>query len=504
MFIRGIDFSRHSVVVGSQAEQPTPTTTNPNTLQNNQVVEARVIAAAGGEATLDIAGERVVAEAHTALNVGDKLFVRVEMLKDGMIRLAIQASAPQDGHTPKLPEAAIDTFLREAGLPVDDRSRLVARILIARDGSLDRASALRLLAALRPFEQAGPRETAAAALLQRAGVALTPPTIALLAAREMPEAPPRLGAILRDLLPAVAARAAAPRAPEAEAARALLVLLRGSAPSAPVSEFRKNFEAWIKALVPQVYPFRAGDGGKAEPARPEVRPAAAGAAATASDAVAEPSVSEVERPPAAPVRVPASQSGAPVPTHTETRAGGPAPRVPDLASLLEGLARALGPEHKGLKQRLNEAVAEVRYIQLMHTAAPTPSQPEQPLALPLWLPQLGGQQGESELQVHARAQENARPEPSDVSRLVFVLDTEHLGTVQADLALSDGVLNLSLGLADQADRLFVEQQLEEFKAAIARLGLSPGRVGTRLARSLPPGSPRVAGLGDVLQFDRKV
>ncbi|HEY9722518.1 MAG TPA: hypothetical protein V6D47_10905, partial [Oscillatoriaceae cyanobacterium] len=70
MLIRGIDFARHNIVVGSDAESTTPTNTPNAATQPRGDVVARVVAASGAEAVLELGGQRVVVETHVALNAG--------------------------------------------------------------------------------------------------------------------------------------------------------------------------------------------------------------------------------------------------------------------------------------------------------------------------------------------------------------------------------------------------------------------------------------------------
>jgi hypothetical protein len=180
----------------------------------------------------------------------------------------------------------------------------------------------------------------------------------------------------------------------------------------------------------------------------------------------------------------------------------PAPgRGPELASLLEQAARALGASHPELKHTLSEAVAEVRYLQLA-SAGPAPGAVASSHAVPLLVPRGEAFAEEAALQVHRHL---ASPEvPEGVTRLDLVLPTEHLATVQASLVEAGGRLTLTLGLADAELRAFVEERLEGLREALAARGHEAAHLTTRLASApAPSGPPALEGV-EVLRFDRRV
>src|SRR5690349_15405866 len=110
MFIWGIDFARHNVIVGNEAEHPVPQQQLRTPQQGGELV-ARVLSAWGSEATLDINGQRVVVQTHVALNIGDKLFVKVTEGANNALRLSILASEPENGN-PLVADSELDTLLR--------------------------------------------------------------------------------------------------------------------------------------------------------------------------------------------------------------------------------------------------------------------------------------------------------------------------------------------------------------------------------------------------------
>lgn len=498
MYIRGVDFSRANVIVGTDAEAPVPTSGGNPQLQARNVVEARVITAAGGEATLDIGGQRVVVETHVALNAGDKLFVKVQEQAGGKLRLSVLQSAPESGLGPALADDAVDELLRDLGVPQDPRTRQLARALLARDGALDKPQLQALVRDMRPFQQVGAREAAAAALLQKAGAPITPGTVAIAATRANPEAPPDVGAKLAALRPALEALARQGGRAGAGAA-ALATELSGLLGGLPLGDradaprVAAALRAWIDKLTPAPAKVKA--------AQEAARSQAAGETSAAPDAPSEAAERAMER-----------VMGVRPSPHFPTRVGithgaSSGPAAPELASQLERLAKALGGEHAGLKQQIGEAVAELRYLQLSNTPAPLAAGAS-PLAteflIPLLTPQLGGANPETPVHVRQKPRQPGEPVDPDNVQLDLLLETEHLATVQAALTVKEGVVSLALGVADPEDRAFIEAHLDDLKDAIAGLGYETGRFGARQARALPPRVRQAEGLEEVVRFDRRV
>ena len=174
----------------------------------------------------------------------------------------------------------------------------------------------------------------------------------------------------------------------------------------------------------------------------------------------------------------------------------------DLATALENAARALGASAPELRQKLSEAVAEVRYVQLMNGGS-GPGQ-EAAWLVPLVLPGRAGDLEGGRLRVWGEAHGSQAARPDEGTRVALSVPTDHLDTVQAELVLRDGTLDLSLGLHNADDRAFVDGHLDALREALAAMGFTPGRFGTRLATAPLPGLPLSEGLDEVVHFDRKV
>lgn len=552
MIIRGIDFARHTVVVGNDAETPQPNNVagQANLPARGDVV-ARVVALAGGEATLDIAGQRVVVQTHVSLNLGDKLFVRVQQPQNGTLRLSILASEPdEEAGPPLLADRDIDSLLSDLDMPLDARTRMAARTLAARDGTLNKGALKDLLSSLKQFPQATQREAGAAALLQKAGVPVTPSTVNVIAQRAQPDAPPQLAQRLSALLPGLEAlvKQVPARSPLATQVQEVLATLQGLPldENATTETVVQALRGWIDKLQPKT---TAAPAPKAAPAASAVTPAAddvidtlARLSGTDEPALPSPAVLDgargevqadtpepaAEQPPqglprlrigGAPAENPApdalpakppkqglmraegvSPSQRPGVTLGITKEG-PAP-ANDLASQLEKLGSSLGSEHKAVGQAIREAVAELRYTQLSN--GPGPSGTGGEYLIPLFVPQLSPEHPEGRLQVFQRASRKGEPiDPNNV-RFVFVLETEHLSTVQADMSIKDGQVELSIGVSEKGDREMVANHLEELQRAIADLGWPTGTFGARQARGLPPRTRQEEGLEEVVRFDRRV
>lgn len=536
MFIRGIDFARTNVIVGSDNEAVNPANTQ-NFKPRGELV-ARVVGLVGAEATLEVANQRVIVESHIPLNLGDKLWVRVYEGSGGQLRLAVLASGPEDGILPQVADADVDTLLRELGLPADERTRHAARALLARDGTIDKPALARLLADLRQFPTVTAREAGAAALLQKAGTPVTPQAMATILSRAEPHASPQLASRLTALVPALegARRQLPATSPKATLVDELLRVLTGLPldEKATAPKVTAALREWMHRLQPpEARAGQARAGASPEGALHKTlsplpgAPPLPGEAAKALNRLAMPENMQAEAaddalpkqpsgkgegaaqaPSSEPAkllgerasRVPASQNVAPRMGITgETQAPGKA----DLASLLERVSQALGSEHKGLGKLVKEAVAELRYTQLVN--GPPPPGAEKPeLLVPLLVPQLFREDPEGRLQVfHKPKQAGEAIDPNNV-RLVFVLNTEHLGTVQADLTIKEGVVDLVVGVPEIDDRQFLARHLQELTGAIQQLGFPIGRFDTRVAKGQPPKVRQEEGLEEIVRFDRRV
>jgi hypothetical protein len=550
MFIRGIDFARHNVIVGNEAEHPVPQSQLRTPQQGGELV-ARVLSAAGSEATLDIIGQRVVVQTHVALNIGDKLFVKVSEGANNALRLSILASEPENGN-PLVADSELDTLLRELGLPVDEKTRNAARALLARDGTIDKPAMQTLLADMRKLPGATAKEAGAAALLGKANVPVNPATVAVVTNRLDPQAPPQLAARLAPLKGAL--EGLKRQLPVTSATQSVVSDLLDLLSGIPLDEkatpekVEQGLKKWLQALDPkearaaraelkaapeaseQDAPLHKSLG-TAEPALPAAGRTAVADALKNLGRLATPEMqSQVsEETPAKDPRLGTRDSGPATPSqegpqapkqgmeradrvppsqHFVNRMGistkVPEPGKADLASMLERLTQALGPEHKGLKELVREAAAEVRYTQLVNNASPATQAERNEFLVPLLVPQLSPDQPEGRIQVFHRQAKKGDPIDPDNVRLVFVLNTDHLGTVQADVAIKDGIIDLTVGVPDTEDRNFLSEHVAELEGAIAKLGWDTGRFGTRLAKGPPPKVRQEEGLQEVVRFDRRV
>lgn len=588
MIIRGIDFARHNVIVGTEAETPVSNTAQGQTSRGEAV--ARVLSVTGSEATLDVNGQRVVVESHVPLNAGDKLFVRVFEGAGGQIRLSVLSSGPDEGTPPaQLAETDVDDLLRGLGLPTDDRTRATARALLARDGSITRPAVQKLLAALRQFPDVTAREANAGALLQKAGVPVNAATVAVVANRAEPNAPLQLGARLTSIAPELESlkRSLPTRSPLNALVDDALHALKGLPLDEQASEPRitQALGQWLKKLSPpepkpttlpaqgraglatgQGGPVVTDAQGRAEgqggpqtsQGRPlggqggptaETAPADAGRlpdvvrqpAATAGRIdpalLAEPMIEQAEALPEAaePTDGDRPAAGNPKPQVTERgtdlrpdtakqgleRGDRVSPSHPfsprvgistkvlepagsDLASTLERIGKGLGPEHQKLGSAIREAVAELRYAQLANAPTPQGNGTGLEFLIPLLVPQLSAEHPEGRIQVFHKPAKKGEPiDPNNV-RLVFVLETEHLNTVQADVTIKDGVIDLNLGVPDAENQKFLAEHIEELEAAITKQGWETGRFNARVAKAPPPKVRQEEGLTDIVRFDRRV
>jgi hypothetical protein len=149
-------------------------------------------------------------------------------------------------------------------------------------------------------------------------------------------------------------------------------------------------------------------------------------------------------------------------------------------------------------------VAELRYAQLANAPTPQGNGTGLEFLIPLLVPQLNAEHPEGRIQVfHKPAQKGEPIDPNNV-RLVFVLETEHLHTVQADVTIKDGVIDLQLGVPDAENQKFLAGHLDELEAAITKQGWETGRFNARVAKASPPKVRQEEGLTDIVRFDRRV
>lgn len=492
MFDRHVELGSFSVLLGASSEATQRLQSLAKLSERaRRMLEARVLETRGTNATLEVEGHRIQAKTHVPLNAGDRLWLRVEQQSDGTIRLAIQASGPDVGASQRLAQSALDDQLREQGLPVDDKMRLIARALIARDGLLRRQDAVRLSAALGGFSKVSAQEVGAAVMLQRVGVPLTAASIVQVALRSDATAPLRVGAVLDALLPEVQAMAVRSRGATATLAQQVLTALEDFSRLDEHSAAERALKTWVDGLTPPGAPARGSQLARAVSSDERSPPGVASGDSLASkqDGEALPGVLASQ---------PYAPSGRINYVNPLVRQG------PDLAGLLSGLVRLIGSEQSALKQQLNEAVAEIRTLQLSHSSSPSPATPEEGVHVPLFLSGAGVTQHVSGFQVHPSLGEAQESETSPSRRYTLLLETEFLGVFQADIRVAEGVISLSLGLSEPAVRDFVEQHADELRDALQRKGVRIGQVATRTVRAVPRDPAVNPARGDAVQFDRRI
>lgn len=588
MQIRGIDFARHTVVVSSGDAEPGPSALPGANQGRAGELLARVVGLVGGEATLELNGQRIVVQTHVPLALGERLFLKAEEGADGQIRLSIQGRqagadgaemATKAGSVAAAPEEALMALLDELGLPSDLKGQNLARALIARDGTLDTQAMRRLLVDLRGQAKVGPQEAGAAALLQKAEVAVNAQSMAMMMQRPQPDGGAQLGPALQKLQSQL--QAYLRQGPSPGPAKALAQELTGTLKGLPLAlpaqaeRVAEGLRQWLGRLDPmprgaspvaqakavglmappaggataaaqgQAAPqgakgeapsaalgqALAGEGdGPAAAALPKATEALLAKAAAANPGLLLPLPEGAEEDPGPELlaRLLAKVEGRPGQPEGEEAAKAQAAQakaaggedatagrrparesVPELGKQLESLAKALGEQAPApLRQALREAVAELRYTQLVNQVPVPPPQGMQmtPVAylVPLVAPQLNPEQPIAQLQVHHKPKKPGDPIDPNNLRLLIALPTEHLDTVHIEVVVKDGVVDLNLGLDRHEDRAMVSQRLPELQAAVAQLGWPIGRFAAKTIQPQAPLRQELNLAGELHHVDRRV
>jgi hypothetical protein len=153
---------------------------------------------------------------------------------------------------------------------------------------------------------------------------------------------------------------------------------------------------------------------------------------------------------------------------------------------------------------VNEAVAELRTLQLSHAPlAPALNRPEVAL-IPLFLDGWGTPQQESWIEIPVEVDEARGGGQRPAQRLSLVLDTQFLGRVHADISLNGRTLQVSLGVSDAPNRAFVAEHVEALRGALEQTGFQVGSLVTRPAPRASRGHVTNPAWGEAVQFDRRI
>jgi hypothetical protein len=475
-------------------------------------VEARVLQVLNQTALLDfldLGAAKVRTEA--PLRAGDVFTAVVEPRPEGSsdpLRLRI-AEIRHEPAAPLKPER-LAAQLQEMSLPADPKHQAMARALlrhagtVSRDAMMQLGEALNRLAARSPETgPAGPQPATpmpaslpasssasasaaklpvplkvmeAAAFLVSKGLPVTEEAVDWVSGRMQANSTPgeRLGAIARRLpdpsTPAAQAlmNLALPEGDAAETAEHLLKLTRAfTPPEARIARALLAPEA--SALKPAGMPPEASIGAPPAETQKAEAPKAPSERADASSRQGVPPQAEAARPAAA---------------------GTPRPLAEPLVKIQEALTavleRAVRSGDGG--EPIREALAEVRFGQVMNAAAIDPQHPtaDRSVAMPLWW---NGGSGEIRVQYQAKEGKGRKGGNPEETRVVVTLDTTHLQRVRVDLLLGRKQLNCQVAVEDPAIAEALRQHLPELQEALETTGLHVNALGVKHVLPKPPAVP---------------
>lgn len=479
-------------------------------LQQAGKVEARVLQVLGQSALidfLDLGSAKVRTE--VPLRAGDVFTAVVEPRAEGSAE-PLKLRIAQVRHAPAAPLKAehLAGQLAEMDLPVDPKHQAMARALVKHAGMVSKEAmqqlndALNRLAVRQAEAPAGAAPDAKAVADPKAALDLKaaplpadapraasllskgPPVpvkvleaAAFLVARGLPveedavswvasrlaqagTSGERLGAIARQL-------ASTPSAATQPAAAALLEL---ALPEGDATQTAAHLAKLVEALTPPEARIA-----KAIPAGPR--------APDPPDTATPPEPGDATEP--APARGARAEAPAGPGVRTAPDAAPRATQEP-LARLTEALTAVLEKAVQSgvASEPLKEALAEVRFGQLVNTAAPDPQAPlgERSLAIPLFW---SNGSGEIRVQVQEREGRKRSAGGAEETRVVVTLDTAHLERVRVDLLLGQKQLNCQVSVEDPAVAEVLRERLPELKEALETTGLRVNALGVK--RALPKG-----------------
>lgn len=417
-------------------------------------------------------------------------------------------------HEPAAPLKAehMAARLEEMNLPSDSRHQAMARALLRHAGTVSREALVQLDEALKQLASRA-SQSSSAANTPAAGM----PSNEAVPARPAAAAPgaPASQAQAAAASSTAAAAAASPSRPLAAAqvieAAAFLV-----AKGLPVTE---ESVAWVAsrlqaqatpaerlaqmARMPDSLPPAAAqalmelglpdDGTPAETAQHLAKLAQAFTAPEAKIARALAQEAPAARPESAAPATPATDSNA-----TDAKAADPARpgNLPEPArsgaemrmmaepmlKIREALSAVLERAVRGGEggESLREALAEVRFGQLMNASTSEAAQAgaERSLAMPLWW---SGGSGEIRVQYRSKDGKRRAGSESAETRVVVTLDTSALSRVRVDLLLAKKQLNCQVVVEAEAVADVLRQRLPELQEALESTGLRVNALGVKHA-----------------------
>ena len=462
-------------------------------------VEARVLQLLGNQSVLIdfLSLGKATVRSEAALKPGDVFTAVLEPRAEGSadpLKLKI-AEIRHEPAAPMKPER-LASELTEMRLPTDAKHQAMARALLRHAGTVSREAMMQLnealtrlsvklgstqdtalesirttaalpsgaqLASEQPKAELAAQAAAklpvpvkvleAAAFLVAKGLPVTEEAVDWVAGRLNPASTSgeRLGAIARQVPD-----------PATAAAQALAAL---ELPDGEASETAEHLAKLARAFTPPEAQIARVLGREAAPSRAD-EPAAA-------------AVSPGDEPESAGREV-AARSGVPAeparPSPGPVLRGAAEPLMKIQEALTSVLERAVRTGEGG--EPIREALAEVRFGQLVNVAASDPQQAsaERALAMPLWW---NGGSGEIRVQYKARDGKKRSGGEASETRVVVTLDTAHLQRVKVDLLLGRKQLNCQVSVEDPAIAEVLREHLPELEEALSSTGLRVNALGVK-------------------------
>jgi hypothetical protein len=455
-------------------------------------VEARVLQIVKQTALIDflnLGSAKVQTE--VPLRAGDVFTAVVQPRAEGSAD-PLQLKISEIRHEPAAPmkPERLATELTEMRLPADAKHQAMARALLRHAGTVSREAMLQLnevLTRLAPkvaamesaIDLAAPRPEAAAqaaklpvpvkvleaaAFLVSKGLPVTEEAVTWVASRLNANATSgeRLGAIARQLPDASTAAAQALldlEVPDGDAAETAAHLAKLATAFTPPEARIARMLGTEPAVVTQPVPV---EGETAE------------AAETLPGAVPR----ELVKPESAGVE--ARQGQVAQPESARQTAGQLKAVAEPLQKIQEALTAVLERSVRGGEggEPIREALAEVRFGQLVNAGSVDPQHPtaDRAVAMPLWW---NGGSGEIRVQYQSKDGKKRKDGDNSETRVVVTLDTTHLQRVKVDLLLGRKQLNCQVSVEDPAVAEVLRQRLPELEEALEATGLRVNALGVK-------------------------